>query len=280
MKKLNFNSLQEISVPEEWIGNALKISEQHKRRKHIGSAQVRRIIALAACLVIVGVISMPLYVFRNYDSLLPAVPPSQTDSAPNSISSSDYQTLPSSDNSGFTDPTEKATENSDGENKTDSSEIPTQSYTDPIETGGTADTDPTEPFTGETKPLVPTRPEPTTPPPTTPTRPINTQDTQPNTGAYVQMVPSCTGTYIPDGMSTDTVSMVYCRLYDNFGNPVGDPNLYSSEHIAKERYMPNGNIFMSYDPTEKGLKLKKGTYSFCFYLEDGSVVFEGNIIVF
>lgn len=276
MKKLNFNSLRAISVPEEWMQNVLKIPQHCERKKRIGSAGVRRIVALAACLVIVGVISVPLYVFRNYDSLLPIVPSSQTATAPNGSSGSDYQTLSPSDNSGFADPTEKVTENSDGENKTDSSEIPTQSYTSTTEFGSTADKDPTEPFTVATNPPAPIRPEPTIPPPT---KPINTQDTQPNTGAYVQMVPSCTGTYMPDGMSTDTDSRVYCRLYDNLGNSVGDPNLYSAEHIAKEIYMPNGNIFVSYDPTEKGLKLHKGTYNFCFYTDRGEVVFEGNITV-
>lgn len=278
MNKLNFNSLKEFAVPENWIKNALNIPTEQERKKKTNFLRVRRVVTWAACLALVGIICVPVYIFESYEISVPSATHLQTETGESSsdLLNQSSQTLCSSE---YTDPTERVTGFANNTDETDPTETPTSSYTDssePVKVTDSKEEDPTESLGETVAPTAFTQPEPTNPNPTTPTTPMPTQST---TGVYVQMVPTCMGFYTENNMSVDSASVVYCCLYDSIGSLAGDMNLYSSEHIAEEFPTEKGYSILSYDPTEKGLRLKAGRYRFCFYLDDGRVIFEGNITV-
>lgn len=279
MNKVNFNKLRNISVPDEWIENAIKVPETIGQKKGPFSAGFKRFVTVIAAALLVCVMSIPLYVFEENKVSFPKKP-------------TEY--IGASDNGGL--PSKTPTEITVGLNGTfpvSKTEIP---HTEFESVSSAAETQGNTEVVTETKPFVaitnlheptsfePTKPEPTNPYPTNSepiTNPSKTDPTEPSTGHYVSMIPVCAGAYdASDVVNADGVEEIYCCLYDSRGNLVGDTNLYSSEHIANATYMQNGYVFLSYEPTEKGLKLKVGTYKFYFYLSDWEVVYEGEIKVY
>ena len=264
MKKVNFQSLKSITAPDEWMEKALSVPEIHSRREAAQVFTLKRIVTVAACFVLVCVMSIPVYMFSRVRVEIPAVPTIQTEHStgehsgentswdnnfPVLVDPTEKATLTTSRSEGQTDPTEQ-TASSQNTLPTDTSEHPTSTE---------RNTNPTEHAT------IP------------PTKPTQTEE---STGGWTSVTSvSCSGIFLQDSMSVDGVEIVYCRLYDRFGNLVGDPNIYSSEHIAEETPLPNGYTLVFYDPTEKGVEMYKGTYRFYFYLGDGSVVFEGSVTV-
>lgn len=264
MKKVNFQSLKSITAPDEWMEKALSVPEIHSRRETAQVFTLKRMVTVAACFVLVCVMSIPVYMFSRVRVEIPVAPTIQTENSTREHSSENT----SGDNSFpvLVDPTEKATlTTTRSEGQTDPTE---QTASSP----NILPTDTSEQPASTQRNTTPT--ESSTIPQTKPTR------TEESTGGWASVTSvSCSGVFLKDGMSVDGVEIVYCRLYDRFGNLVGDPNLYSPQHIAEETFLSNGYTLAFYDPTEKGVEMHKGTYSFYFYLEDGSVVFEGSVTV-
>lgn len=76
MNKVNFDSLKNLKAPEEWIENAINIPNTKQKKKPIlaiFSNKSARLIAAAACLVLVSAIS--LTVFLTQDRITPPIDP-------------------------------------------------------------------------------------------------------------------------------------------------------------------------------------------------------------
>lgn len=291
MNKVNFDGFKNINVPEAWIENALAVPEDYRKKPIPFSEKHKRVLTVVACVLMVSIMSVPLYLFEKTEVSIPYLSVTKSKDNLNTEDLTYYsgtEDIPDSavQSPYFTDEfTSGTTIDYRNTFPTDNTSV-SQNSTQPIPTavptqGGTEGiTFVTKPSFTPTNPPIPTTQKPTEPRPTTP-EPTKPAPTEASTGHYISMVSSCAGSFNTNGMmSSDAVEVIYCCLYDSRGNLVGDPNLYSFEHIAKDTPMANGYIFASYDPLEKGLELKEGTYKFYFYLAGWKVVFEGNITVF
>ncbi len=272
MKKLNFNNIKNLNVPENWVDNALNIPESYAEKKHINFIKLSRIITVAACVVIIGTISLTLFFTKNNNMLVGVKNTNSTETI-------------------FTT-TENGTYNSYTENKTtttsalstvksyESAEFPTQSSsnnnnatygTEPPELATDTPLNPTEPQTDYNEPET-TRAQNTSPTYTQQT-PTSTTQSDWTDSTYV-----CIGHYSL-GMTVSSVFKAYCKIYDEQGNLLGDSNLYSSEHIATTKETTDDYIQLYYEPTKAGLKLSAGKYSYHFYDEYGIELYKDYLYV-
>lgn len=81
MKRLNFNTLKNINVPEDWINNALDVPQKIGSQKHSKIIKISRVASVAACFVIVGAVTlftMPLH--KDYGNSIkrPDIAPTTT----------------------------------------------------------------------------------------------------------------------------------------------------------------------------------------------------------
>ena len=61
-------SLKSITTPDEWMEKALSVPEIHSRRETAQIFTLKRIVAVAACFVLVCVMSIPVYMFSRVRS--------------------------------------------------------------------------------------------------------------------------------------------------------------------------------------------------------------------
>ena len=73
---------------------------------------------------------------------------------------------------------------------------------------------------------------------------------------------------------------VYCRLTDQSGNPIGDSDLFSDQHIAYQSRQSDGTVYVVYylsNLIDSGVDLPDGTYHFYFYGDSGAIAYHGII---
>lgn len=96
MKRLNFNTLKNMNVPEDWINNALDVPQKIGSKKHSKIIKISRVASVAACFVIVGAVAlftMPLH--KDYGNSI-----KRPDIAPTTTPSSTSQNYTNSTNDG------------------------------------------------------------------------------------------------------------------------------------------------------------------------------------
>ena len=76
----------------------------------------------------------------------------------------------------------------------------------------------------------------------------------------------CVGEFSDDLVVGD--KNIYCVIYNyKTGEPLGDENLFSSEHLAQIEYNDDGTVTATYDPVKAGVVKKTGEYWYVFYNE-------------
>ncbi|MBQ8057674.1 MAG: hypothetical protein IJ275_05000 [Ruminococcus sp.] len=301
MNNINFDSLTNIKAPEAWIENALNIPSTVEKKKPLLFFKHSRAIAAVACLVLVSVVSITIYL--KHDRLVVPIDPNYT------------ETLASVCNDA-TDATSDKNETSSNQENTVVLETQPYELIEPTEGGSPNSQKPTQkPIVGPTLPNdppentepsqpqfeVPTEaashpkpPTPTVAPTVVPQDPTNTQPPidpppciEPSDPSWE--VPTVSPTEAPPSPSepefgsisfsaqirTSLVSgdnLVYCSVYDSNNHLIGDSNLYSAQHKAYIIGYSDGKAILSYRLPD-GLITEHGTYSYYFYNRYGETLY-------
>ncbi len=261
MKKVNFNNLDNIEIPDSWAEKAIGIpSALENKRKVTPIPKFYRNIAYAACFVLVCALSVSLFIFTQKGDILKAQSP--TEHVIETVNSNTYP---------------------QNETTLKESQPPTVSQTDSI----ASTEEPTEEDTkddGETgsnslKPNhYPTKPQ--LRPTLAPDPPKDEED--PTTDVVNPDGPSsepqgnkkCIGVFPEDLLSGDyTVyfSIVSTDLESTESLPLYEATIES---------VRNGEVSASFSPIKAGLIDHSGTYDFYFYNSNYEIIYVGQTYFF
>lgn len=276
MKKVNFNNLDNIQIPEAWTKNALSLPHTLENKKNVVFfGKFSKNLALVASLVLVCALSVSLFIFTQKGDILNTQKPSQnsesttftqTEPTEETVDDTKKPTTPSTTKpttSGDKETT--STENSDflkpaggSSNKPNGGQTPTQKPAGPSGT-------PNSGTPGDSQ--TPTQKPTTTEPPE-----------EPPNGAEFEFDGKITVEFPKSYLSGN--GNVYCQIYDAYGTPLGDSDPYSDTHRALLKLSSTGNssssyVTATYNIDKGGFALSKGTYRYCFYNEDGEPICNG-----
>ncbi len=261
MRKVNFNSLENLQIPDTWTEKAIAISGKNEGPKKIPFVFSRKILSLVACLVVVCLVSSIPLIFKINNDILPVYPendehinvaesveddikPTETVKQPDEKETEVYVDVENTEPSEIVEETKAESSNSTIEEKPEVSKKPTQKPSESVPEEP-VETEPVEEF-GPNKDNV-----------IEPDNPEDSSDTQLPGDCVVGFSP---GYLVGDGK-------IYCKIYDKDYNILGDSNLFSDEHRASF-YSGFGSIYYYlYSPLKVGLDLEPGKYIYVFYNE-------------
>ena len=293
MKKVNFETIDKMTAPEEWVNKALSIPEEQSKRKSSSIPFWQYSIAFAACLVAVAAVTVTLFTLtRDKDPIVirenapVIVMPTLSTREDKMVSEESRQ--PSDHNGIYTDDSDVSvrqdvvqgtdTARSQVSSRSDSSTqsetlraarsvtgtsdapiIPTISASE--DSTVTATEYVTEPAYIQTEPATQHATESATQLATEPgyihTEPVTQNTTEPAV-EYVDTIER--GFYIPEWMD------VYCKITDISGNILyGDEDLSSQQHLCTVTERTRYQTFCSYSPKELGVLPERGCYLCSFY---------------
>lgn len=264
MKKVNFDSLKNLKASDEWIQTALEIPLKTERKRTLRA----RIVAAAACAVLVIAASLNVFFLTKTNGRLPSDLPahgaeSTTGSGVENTYNSNLELYPTQSTGGGTQTQDETQSGAGSSAEPGSQPAPPIKATESTEStqasraaATTASSSPNaakaEQTTGGTP--APTEPEPTEPEPT-----------------RAEVV--CYGIVDRSGwLIADEREMFFCRLYDAANKQVGDADIFSDQHRAEFYSDQNDVLHLSYKPLEKGVSLSSGEYTVYFYDDKGIIV--------
>ena len=268
MKKYNFNTINNLTTPEGWIEKALEIPQlEEKRRSEVRRRSVRYA-SLAASIVLVGALAVILFMNKGNQ------PPVVTAPMTSETVSYDFERSTQA-------PTHPATVAA-----TAAPTVAAAAAAQPTVAAARA-TAPTQPgtqnavFSPEPSDISyePTQPvieldistqAPTQPPKVAPTE--APKDKLPDLAAV-----GYDGIIIED-ISADELgddSLICCRIYTRDGEPVGDGDSYSDEHLAR-RIDRGEEVTVYYIPCDYVVLPYNGVYRYEFYDETGRILCTGS----
>ena len=278
MKKYNFNTINNLTTPEGWIEKALEIPQlEEKRRSEVRRRSVRYA-SLAASIVLVGALAVILFMNKGNQPPVVTAPmtsetvsydferSTQAPTHPATVAATAAPTVaaataaqPTVAAARATEPTQPGTQNAVfSPEPSDISYEPTQPVIEPdISTQA------------PTQPPAPT-PAPTQPPKDAPTE--APKDKLPDLAAV-----GYDGIIIED-ISADELgddSLICCRIYTKDGEPVGDGDSYSDEHLAR-RIDRGEEVTVYYIPCDYVVLPYNGVYRYEFYDETGRILCTGS----
>lgn len=288
MKKLNFDNLTNIEVPESLIKSALNVPNQKPKPKLLPVRFYRFAAGIAACVVIAAAVifSLMFGLHRNIDMTSPDTP-SRTDSLNDSVESTSIpdvivpSTPPPSlsgeeaqSGSSSTAPAESAAgsrsipqiKSQADENSAQAPEVkkPDKSNQKPAQTN---------PQPSGAEP-VNTEPEENDPPQTEPeVEPTTEGQGDEPLGSVIEL---WFATYVD---SRFLEGEAYCRIEDENGNVLGNSDLYDSSHIVYQS-TAYSNWIRLYLTDTANLGLKSGkTYTVIFYNSQGRILRQGLVFI-
>lgn len=265
MRKVNFNSLKNLQIPDAWTKKAIAISGNNEGPKKIPFVISRKVLSLVACLVVVCLVSSIPLIFKINNDILPvstenseniSVTVSREDDnnpakiekehkeKPTKEDTENHVVIENTEPSELVEETKTPSSNSSAEEKPEESKKPTQkpSETVPEEP---VKTEPVEDFGPSGDNVI------------NPDSPEDSSDTPKPGDCVVGFSPSF---LVGDGK-------IYCRIYDKDDNILGNQNLFSDEHRASF-YSGFGSVYYYiYSPSKVGLNLEPGKYRYVFYNE-------------
>ena len=288
MKKVNFNNLDNIQIPETWTKNALSLPETLENKKKVAFfGKFSKNLALVASLVLVCALSVSLFIFTQKGDILNSQKPSQaiesttvaqtqqptqSESKISSVTETQEETQ-ETESSASTEPTEETTEKTNAPT-TPNTEKPTSSGDK--ETTSTENSDSSNPNGGSSN--KPNGGQTPTQKPT-PTVSETAPPEEPPDGPAVEFYDKITVEF-PSSYLTGNGN-VYCQIYDAYGTPLGDSDPYSDSHRALLKLSSSENtacssyITSTYYIDKVGFSLSNGTYRYCFYNENGEPICNG-----
>ncbi len=293
MKKVNFDTIDKMTAPEEWVNKALSIPEEQSKRKSRSIPFWQYSVAFAACLVAVAAVTVTLFTLtRDKDPIVirenvpVIVMPTLSTREDKMVSEESQQ--PSDHNGIYTDDSDVSvrqdvvqgtdTARSQVSSRSDSS---TQSETLRAARSVTGTSDaPTIPSISASEDSTVTATEYVTEPAYIQTEPATQQATESATQlatepGYIHTEPVTQNTTEPAVEYVDTIERgfyipewmdVYCKITDTSGNILyGDEDLSSQQHLCTVTERTRYQTFCSYSPKELGVLPERGCYLCSFY---------------
>lgn len=285
MRKVNFNNLENIEIPESWTQKALNLPNAPIKKKSVFVLpSFYRRLSFVACFVLVCALSVAIFGFMKND-ILPQRTPAESisNSTTQSTSSSDTATVHSVITQKPTsliptqniEPTEETTENSTQSESDDSStqtqeptEKPTQKATQKPTQKETS-----HPTTQPTKPTVPPKPSqpPTEPSLDQPSEPDYTPD-----GPEVEGDGVCVG-YIDESLLCGN-NTVYCFVEIDSEDTTG-VDAEPTQYPANVTVFGNGKVCVSFVGNTSVDVRCSGYYNFYFLNVNGDIIYQSTIYV-
>ncbi len=285
MNDFNFNNINNLEIPDSWADKAI---ENAKNKKPIPVVWKTKTLAFVASLVLVCGLSVMMFLIFGRNEIPVAPVTHQTDV-------SVYNETSESENTRETEKSQKESQkptdllaNSDETTKaTEPTEQTSASTVKPSETEGiisptATPTKPNEsPYEPTDEPIVD---DPSDPPVVLPTAPPT--DPDPSEPAWKPSEPPLEPTEPTESVDTSNISVsvtiykhlvlddkkIYCKVYDANGVLLGDPNIYSAQHLTELSYASYYTAY--YYPYRHSLITKSGNYTFVFYNSNGEVARE------
>ncbi len=290
MKKVNFNSIDNLEIPDSWVDKAISNA---KTPKSVSVIKKQNILAFVASIVLVCAISVTLFFLTNKNATMPVVHIDATDSdvsinnddtfayeetklsrLPTDKEESETSSYVTENNSrdnkpalySTITPTKKPspTKKPTSDNKIEVTEKPAPSqHTKPESTQNPTVAEQTT--NNETQ--KPTEAEPETEAPQKPSQPPGP------TESPVTELPDLYEIYIGATIYMHLApadGKVYCKVYDENGVLLGDPDLFSDEHIAELIFTSYYSV--RYYPYRHSLINATGYYTFVFYNSNSEIL--------
>ncbi|MBQ8057424.1 MAG: hypothetical protein IJ275_03710 [Ruminococcus sp.] len=275
MNKKNFNSIQNFSVPQNWIDNAVNIPKTAKKKPPVIFVNFSKTLVAVASLVLVCCISLVVF-FMNNNNAVPSVLVIETKGT-SGVFETDEHTQHNSENNSSTQGTSKT------ENIKDASSALTKPTSDTDTQMPTLPVEPTEkpiiePSEGSSLPTESGDDLPLAPMPTDgmvepsegywPVDPTNPEvpgipPTENRDDEYVAIV-------VPKSKLTQNCK-VYCLTYFN-GELCSSSDLFSSQNETEITFISSSLLHVKYYPFKKGVIATQGVYYFYFYNENYELV--------
>ncbi len=267
MKKVNFNNLDNIEIPDSWADEAIQVQKNPKKDAPLVLFRVSRTLITVASIALVCTLSITLYFFAHKDNILPVNNPTvhipetvastnPTQKSPNpEESEKDYAAKSTS--SIFENPTLEPQENvSETSNSTEKETVkPTQSPS----------SKPTQ------KPTSPTDK------PTTPTQEPPTDEIEDGPPVIPEDMNICTGSF--DEKLLLGYDKVFCSISSDSDYTVDELPEVSAMHEATIVSRHEGYISVSFSPVESGIVNKTDLYNYYFYNINGDIIYTGQIYI-
>lgn len=265
MNDFNFDKMKEFVTPDEWAKKAKEIPVTTETKTPFFVFRYARAFAVVMSLLFVVVLSVVFFAFKPEQNILPIATSTNT-------SEETALKTENTDSTNNTKETEKESETdknliiepeeSKQETESNTSEKPTQKPTsatekiEPSEKPSESQPQTQKPTenptqTPSTEPIIPVPSEP-------PSEVINKYDTYIYASIYKHLV-------LED-------EKIFCRVYDENGVLLGDPDLYSQEHLTELSF--STYYVARYYPYRHSLITKTGFYTFVFYNSEGAIAGE------
>lgn len=260
MRKVNFDNIENLEIPDYWVEKALSLKSEPKQKKSVFTFPAfYRNLAYVACFIAVCALTVALFSLVPRGDILPVKHPNvsvtqnnKTETSNNNETQSGISQTPTHTQSENVEETEDDTQNST-QNAT--STAPTLKPTQPPEPSETE----TQPDDGSMDP--------------------NGQPSNPN------VFPDGPG-IIEGGVSVGFVpesalcgsSTVYCYIIPNRDGVMGGetgPTMYP----ANVTYVGDGNVIVSFEGYKSADALVSDYYNFYFLNVNGEIIFEETIYV-
>ena len=265
MNDFNFDKMKNFNTPNEWAEKAKEIPVITETKTPLFVFRYPRAFAVAMSFLFVVVLSVSFFVFKPDEDILPVATNAQNSE----------ETAIRTENTHPTDNTKETEkefesggyvniepEESEPQTQANTSEKPTQKPT-----SSTERIEPSE-KPSETQPQTQNQTENLTQTPSTvpmpsdpPSDKVDKNDIYVNVAIYKHLV-------LAD-------EKIFCRVYDEKGVLLGDPDLYSEEHLTELIF--STYYFVRYYPYRHSLITKTGFYTFVFYNSEGAIAQETTI---
>lgn len=259
MRKVNFDNIENLEIPDSWVEKALSLNSEPKQKKSVFTVPVfYRNLAYVACFIVVCALSVALYSLIPRGDILPIKHP-DVSATQNNIT--------------------ETTNNDETQNGV--SQKPTQSPTENVketedDTQNSTQDPTTAPTTKPTQAPKPTEPE------TQPDDGSMKPNGQPSNPSVFPDGPDITESGVSIGFVPESAlcgsSTVYCYIVpDREGVMSGetDPTIYPANVI----YVGDGNVIVSFEGYKSVDALVSDYYNFYFTNVNGEIIFEETIYV-
>lgn len=291
MKKVNFNSIDNLEIPDSWVDKAIVNA---KAPKPVSIIKKQNILAFAASVVLVCAISVTLFFLTNKNATMPVAHIDATDFDVSINNYDTFDTFAQEETKQSHLPTEKeesetssnVTENNSKDDKpAQHSTItparkpsPTNKPTSDNKTQVTEKPAPSQhkkPESSQTPTVAEQTTSAETQKPTEPETEAPQKPSQPPgpTEAPVTEFPDLYEIYIGATIYKHLApadGKVYCKVYDENGVLLGDPDLFSDEHIAELIFTSYYSV--RYYPYRHPLINETGYYTFVFYNSNSEIL--------
>ena len=272
MKNINFHSLKNTPVPEELKKSVIAVPERSGTKRKVYPGRMIRFAVAAAFLAVITAVSVLL--FMNIGNAPIPVMPAATEGAQAPSGHTEKPSQPTA-----TEPADPTRPPSAEKATAKPTAVPTQPGTQ----NAVSSPEPSDISYEPTQPLI--EPEISTQAPTQPPAPTQAPTQPPKvapTEAPIDKLPDLAAVgydgIIIEDISADELgddSLICCRIYTRDGEPVGDGDSYSDEHLAR-RIDRGEEVTVYYIPCDYVVLPYNGVYRYEFYDETGRILCTGS----